>query len=157
VADLAGTHFMERGSVVLVDKDHTEMTYAAAEFLSNRFEKVVIVTPRDRIASDCSLINRQKIYQRLYSCGVKIITSAEPVDLNDLERGVLRIRNIYNGEFEELCEVAAITYSNSRRPNDQLAKPLEEAGYKVVRVGDCYAPRSLLAATGQGFAIGCEL
>ena len=157
VADLAGTHFMERGSVVLVDKDHTEMTYAAAEFLSNRFEKVVIVTPRDRIASDCSLINRQKIYQRLYSCGVKIITSAEPVDLNDLERGVLRIRNIYNGEFEELCEVAAITYSNSRRPNDQLVKPFEEAGYNVVRVGDCYAPRSLLAATGQGFAIGCEL
>jgi len=157
VADLADAHFVESGGIVLVDKDHTEMTYAAAEFLSYRFERVVIVTPRDRIASDCSLINRQKIYQRLFSRGVKIITSSEPVDLNDLERGVLRVRNIYNGELEEIAEVAAITYSNSRSPDDALAKPLEEAGYKVLRVGDCYAPRSLLAATGQGFAIGREL
>lgn len=157
VAELADTHFLEKGSIVLIDKDHTEMTYAAAEFLSERFENVVIVTPRDRIASDCSLINRQKIYQRLYSCGVKIVTSCEPLDLDDLERGILRIRNIYNGQVTELSEVVAITYATSRRPNDQLAKPLEDAGYKVVRIGDCYAPRSLLAATGQGFATGCEL
>ena len=73
------------GRLVIIDRDHTEMTYAAAEFLSYRFTEVIIVTPRDRLASDCSLINRQKIYSRLYRCGVKIITSSEPANLDKLE------------------------------------------------------------------------
>ncbi|MFT4769451.1 MAG: 2,4-dienoyl-CoA reductase-like NADH-dependent reductase (Old Yellow Enzyme family) [Glaciecola sp.] len=157
VVDLASSTFKESGTLVLVDKDHTEMTYAAAEFLAERFERVIVVTPRDRIASDCSLINRQKIYTSLHRSGVRIITSCEPTDLDSLERGVLPVRNIFNGDIEKLDEVAAITYSTARHPNDALAKPLEAAGYKVVRVGDCFAPRSLLASTAQGLAIGCEL
>lgn len=157
VADLVHAQFKQRGSLVLYDRDHTEMTYGAAEFLTARFEKVIIVTPRDRIASDCSLINRQKIYTNLYCKGVRIISSSELRDLDGLEDGVVTLSNIYSGATEELRDVAAITYSNSRTPNDQLAKPLEDAGYKVIRVGDCFAPRSLLAATAQGFAVGSEL
>lgn len=40
------------GTAVLFDADHTEGTYAAAEALQARFEHVVIVTPRDTIATD---------------------------------------------------------------------------------------------------------
>lgn len=157
VADLAHARFRQSGCLVLIDRDHTEMTYAAAEMLSHRFDQVVIVTPRERIASDCSLINRQKIYTSLHRRPVKIITCSEALDLDGLERGVLTIGNVYNGETRELSDVAAITYANSRQPNDQLLQPLQAAGYKVTCVGDCFAPRSLLAATAQGFAVGCEL
>ena len=82
VADFMILKTSGNGRLVIFDKDHTEMTYAAAEFLSHRFTEVIIVTPRDRLASDCSLINRQKIYSRLYRCGVKIITSSEPANLD---------------------------------------------------------------------------
>ena len=39
------------GTAVLFDAHHTEGTYAAAEALRARFERVVIVTPRDTIAT----------------------------------------------------------------------------------------------------------
>ena len=38
-------------TAVLFDAHHTEGTYAAAEALRARFERVVIVTPRDTIAT----------------------------------------------------------------------------------------------------------
>jgi 2,4-dienoyl-CoA reductase-like NADH-dependent reductase (Old Yellow Enzyme family)/thioredoxin reductase len=157
VADFMILKTSGNGRLVIFDKDHTEMTYAAAEFLSHRFTEVIIVTPRDRLASDCSLINRQKIYSRLYRCGVKIITSSEPANLDKLEEGLVVIYNIYSGVAEDLTDVSSITYSCSRSPNDGLVKPLEDGGYNVVRVGDCFAPRSLLAATGQGFEVGCAV
>jgi 2,4-dienoyl-CoA reductase-like NADH-dependent reductase (Old Yellow Enzyme family)/thioredoxin reductase len=157
VADFMILKTSGNGRLVIFDKDHTEMTYAAAEFLSHRFTEVIIVTPRDRLASDCSLINRQKIYSRLYRCGVKIITSSEPANLDKLEEGLVVIYNIYSGVAEDLTDISSITYSCSRSPNDGLVKPLEDGGYNVVRVGDCFAPRSLLAATGQGFEVGCAV
>ena len=67
------------------------------------------------------------------------------------------IHNIYNGVAKDLTDISMITYSCSRTPNDELVKPLKDGGYNVVRVGDCFAPRSLLAATGQGFTVGCTV
>jgi 2,4-dienoyl-CoA reductase-like NADH-dependent reductase (Old Yellow Enzyme family)/thioredoxin reductase len=157
IANFTTLNTSGNGRLVIIDRDHTEMTYAAAEFLSYRFTEVIIVTPRDRLASDCSLINRQKIYRRLYLCGVKIITSCEPANLEDLEEGKVVIYNIYNGIAKDLTDISMITYSCSRTPNDELVKPLKDGGYNVVRVGDCFAPRSLLAATGQGFTVGCNV
>jgi len=157
MAKIMGRTFNDGGRIVIFDRDHTEMTYAAAEFLCERFSEVIIVTPRDRIASDCSLINRQKIYHRLHNRGVKIIANHEPINCDRLDQGLLAIRNVYNNAIEELQDISAITYSNARTPNDQLLQPLEDAGFDVVCVGDCFAPRSLLAATGQGFSVGCDI
>jgi hypothetical protein len=157
MANIMVRKFSDAGRVVIFDRDHTEMTYAAAEFLCDRFAGVVIVTPRDRIASDCSLINRQKIYHRLHTRGVNIIANHEPINCDQLDQGLLSIRNIYNNAVVELHDISAITYSNSRTPNDQLLQPLKAAGFVVVCVGDCFAPRSLLAATGQGFSVGCDI
>ncbi|MBT8422221.1 MAG: FAD-dependent oxidoreductase, partial [Gammaproteobacteria bacterium] len=69
-----GRNSQEDGRLVIVDRDHTEMTYAAAEMFAGIFSRVAIVTPRERIASDCSLVNRQEIYQRLHDRHVEIVT-----------------------------------------------------------------------------------
>ena len=53
------------GTAVLFDADHTEGTYAAAEALRARFERVVIVTPRDTIATDVQMVTRQGILRRM--------------------------------------------------------------------------------------------
>jgi 2,4-dienoyl-CoA reductase-like NADH-dependent reductase (Old Yellow Enzyme family) len=147
----------ESGRLVLFDCDHTEMTYAAAELLADIFAKVTIVTPRERIATDCSLVNRQQIYQRLYDRQVEILTSLMPVSLDNLEDAQLRVSNVYNADEQLLDGIAAITYATARAPSDELRSPLAAEGFDVVTIGDCHAPRSLLAATRQGYQVGNSL
>ena len=156
-AEMLARSAREAGRVVLFDQDHTEMTYALAELLCERFEKVTIVTPRERIAGDVSLINRQGIYQRLYRLGVEIITSCEPRNLDALEDAALDVMNVYNGTVTRIDDVVAITYATSRVPNDTLALPLEAAGIKVTAIGDCRAPRTVLAATREGYEVASAL
>lgn len=155
--DMLGRSNREPGRVVLFDQDHTEMTYALAELLTERFEQVTIVTPRERIASDVSLINRQGIYQRLYQRGVEIVTSCEPQNLDALEDAALDVVNVYSGTVTRLDNVVAVTYATSRVPNDTLAQPLRDAGLAVITVGDCRAPRTVLAATREGYEIASAL
>ena len=60
------------GRAVLVDHDHTEMTYAVALQMATRFDQITLVTSRERIANDVSLINRQNILQRLFDLSIFI-------------------------------------------------------------------------------------
>ena len=154
---LQGRSQREAGRMLLLDRDHTEMTYAAAERLADLFEKVTIVTPRERIASDCSLVNRQGIYQRLYDRRIEILTCCEPVDIDGLEDGQLAAINVYNGDATIIDDLAAITYATARAPRDELRQPLENLGFDVQTIGDCHAPRSVIAATRQGHQVGLSL
>ena len=154
LVSLRGRTTKEPGRLVLLDQDHTEMTYGAALKLLDRFTRVTIVTPRERIASDVALLNRQSIYQQLYGRHVEILTNVEPRSLDGLEDGRLTVFNVYNGDPTELDDVAAVTYSTPRVPDDDLRAVLEAAGREVHLVGDCYAPRSVLAATRQGYEAG---
>jgi len=143
----------EPGRIVVVDRDHTEMTYAAAELFAERFERVTLVTPRERIASDCSLINRQGIYHRLHAKGVEILTCAEPRGLHLLEEGALGLVNVWSGAESRLEAVIAITYATARVPDDALREPLQAAGITVECIGDARAPRGVLAATREGYEV----
>ncbi len=154
LVSLRGRTTQEPGRLVLFDQDHTEMTYGAALKLLDRFARVTIVTPRERLASDVLLLNRQSIYQQLFDRRVEILTNVEPRSLDGLEDGRLTLFNVYNGDTTELEDVAAVTYSGPRVPDDQLRAGFEAAGRQVYPIGDCYAPRSVLAATRQGYEIG---
>ena len=145
------------GRIVLVDQDHTEMTYAVAELLSTKFSDVSIITQRERIAHDVSLINRQGIYQRLHRLGVEIHCNVEAINLDDLEDGEFAIRNVYSGQVDTLSGVVALTHASSRVPNDQLLEPLRAQGCQVLMIGDANAPRSLLATTREAYQIACSL
>ncbi|MDX2222425.1 MAG: FAD-dependent oxidoreductase [Rhodospirillaceae bacterium] len=142
------------GTAVVYDHDHTAMTYAAAELLKKRFDDVVIVTPRERIAGDESLVNRQSIYDRLPRLGIRIITTAEPRPLDRLEDGEVLIRDVKSGAGSTIANVALLTYATSRRPNDALAAPLRARGIAVHLVGDAYAPRFVVNATAEGHRAG---
>ncbi|MEO7385341.1 MAG: FAD-dependent oxidoreductase [Gammaproteobacteria bacterium] len=151
---LRGRTGRESGRLVLVDQDHTEMTYGAALKLLDHFTQVTIVTARERIAADVALLNRQAIYQQLHDRRVQIITGVEARSLDGLEDGRLTLFNVYNGDPQELADVVAVTFATSRVPDDQLRATFEAAGREVHLVGDCYAPRSVLAATRQGYEVG---
>ena len=155
--DMLTRRNVEPGRAVLFDQDHTEMTYALAELLSRCFTALSLVIPSERLASDVSLINRQGIYQRLHDRQVDIRTCAAPQSLDQLEAGVVELVNVYNGAFSHLEGVVSITYATSRAPDDELDPQLNAAGIGVIPIGDCRAPRSVLAATRQGYEVAMSL
>jgi 2,4-dienoyl-CoA reductase-like NADH-dependent reductase (Old Yellow Enzyme family) len=142
------------GTAVLFDADHTEGTYAAAEALRARFDHVVIVTPRDAIATDVAMTTRQGILRRMAEQRIDIITLCEPRWSDACAEGCLDIVNVYNGDGRRIEDVALLTYATPRVPNDALAGPLRAAGIEIIPVGDARAPQEMLFATASGHAAG---
>jgi len=151
---LLGRSIKQPGTAVIYDHDHTAMTYAAAEFLNDQFDRVIILTPRERIASDESLVNRQGIYRRLYKKRIEIITSCEPQGSSNFEDGRLTYANVFTGDEFVIEDIALLTYATSRVPNTQLSASICEAGVDWHLVGDCYAPRFVVTATSEGHTLG---
>ena len=146
------------GTAVLWDQDHTLATYAAAELLAQRFSRLVLVTPRERLASDVGLVTRQGIYRRLYGMpNVEVVLLSDIHADSALDEGHVNCRNVLNDSLVEVRDVALLTWSGSRAPNDELAAPLRAEGLEVICVGDCDMPRTLLAATSDGHALGRSL
>ena len=146
------------GTAVLWDQDHTLATYAAAELLAQRFSRLVIVTPRERLAGDVGLVTRQGIYRRLYGMpNVEVVLLSDIHADSALDEGRVSCRNVLNDSLREIDDLAMLTWSGSRAPNDELAAPLRSEGLEVVCVGDCDMPRTLLAATSDGHALGRSL
>lgn len=151
LADFAGA---EDGTAVILDRDHTWGTYAAAERFRQVFGRVVMVTPRERLAEEEALVVRQVINRRLSVAGVEWFTHSKAQGDSPLDEGVLQVANIYTGALRTIDDLALLTYSTPRIPNDGLAVQLREQGIECHLVGDAYAPRTLLAATRQGFDVG---
>jgi hypothetical protein len=137
--------------------DHSEGVYAAAETLHDQFEKVVIITPRDTIASELHLMVRLGVLRRMAQKHIGVVTLSFPVWSEALESGSLEYTNVYTGERGAVADVAFLAYATPRVPNDGLAGALRQAGVAVQLVGDCLAPGELLAATAGGHAAGERL
>jgi len=144
------------GTAVLFDADHTEGTYAAVQLLQRLFDRVVLVTPRERVAVDVPLVSALGIYRRLSQSGIEILPLHELTAESDPERAQLCVRQIYSGALTTIAGVVLLTYSTPRVPQLELLEPLRAAGYPVRQIGDCRAPRTVLAATSEGHAAGLE-
>ncbi len=147
----------ESGSAVIFDHDHTAGTYASAQLLKKIFDRVVIITPRERIAQDEPLVTRQVIYKQLMEQGIELMLLSEPVGASVLETGNLVVRNVYNGAEQVIEDLAVLTYATSRAPDDQLAGALQAHGMEIHVIGDAYAPRTVLSATKEGHDVGNRL
>ena len=150
VTSLADHPDRNPGTAVIWDEDHGAFTYDAAEFLMQRFDRIAIVTPRERLASDESLVVRQGVYHRLYRGGATILTSVRPLPKPRIENGELAYANVYSGAEGIVRDVAFLTFATPRRPNDELASALIAREIPVRRIGDCKAPRIVLTATAEG-------
>ena len=144
----------QAGTAVLFDADHTEATYAAAKALRARFDRVIIVTPRDTVATDVQLVTRQGILRRMAEQRIEIVTLAEPRWSEACADGRLDLVNIYNGDVRTIGDVALLTYATPRASDDALAAPLQAVGIRVIPVGDARAPQEMLFATASGHAAG---
>jgi 2,4-dienoyl-CoA reductase-like NADH-dependent reductase (Old Yellow Enzyme family)/thioredoxin reductase len=144
----------QSGTAVVFDMDATEGTYASAEYLRRLFDRVVIVTPRDRIAEDVPLVNRLGILRRFAKLKIDVMTLARIDADSRLEDGVLRVSNVYSGALEEITDVVLLTYATPRAPDLAAIEAFATSAPEVHVVGDCYAPGSTMAATAHGHRIG---
>jgi 2,4-dienoyl-CoA reductase-like NADH-dependent reductase (Old Yellow Enzyme family) len=156
IAEVLGHKARQPGTAVIYDMDHTEGTYAAAELLHALFERVVLITPRDTVATLASLVTRQGILRRLAEQRIRTLVLAEPLT-DELEDARLRYANVYNGDAGVIDDVAFFAWSTPRAPDDALYEPLRESGIDVHRVGDAKCARDVLSATAEGHAIGNTL
>lgn len=154
MTDLMPLSKPQGGTAVIYDLDATEGTYASAERLRVLFDRVVIVTPRDRIAEDVPLVTRLGVLRRFAHKRIDVMPLMEPDAASRWEDGVLVCRNVYNGEQREIPEVALFTYSSPRIANSELAIALKSRVRELHVIGDAYAPRGTLAATSQGHEVG---
>ena len=145
---------VDPGAVVIYDTDHTEGVYAAAEAFNARFTKTVIVTPRDTIATEVPMVNRQGILRRMAEQRIEVVHLAEPNWSDSVADGRLDLVNIYNGDIKTIGDLAMLTYASPREPNDALLAPLQQAGFTVIPVGDARAPQEMLFATASGHEAG---
>jgi len=153
IAGLLDTPGKRKGTAVLYDCDHTAGTYDGAEFLHANYEKLVIITPRDSLASDVALVTRQRTHRRLAERRIEIITLAE---ITGFSGHTLAYCKFYSGDIGQITDVSLVAYSTARVPNEALAASLRAKGVKVRLIGDCYSPRSVMAATQEGSLAGCE-
>lgn len=154
MAELGQLKNRQPGTAVIFDADHSEGTYAAAQALHGIFDRVVIITPRDTIATEMQLVTRQGVLRRLAELKVEVIPLATPVWTDSFELGVLEYQNVYTGHRNSIFDVAFLSYSTPRRPNDHLARPLRDRKIEVITVGDCQSAAELLSATATGHAAG---
>ncbi len=156
--DLLRSHGRTPGTAILLDMDHTEAVYASIELLASRFDRVVLVTPRESAAQDVPLVARQGIQRRLHHLGIDVRTLCELRIAADFEdTGRFEIVSVFGGDPQPIDDVAFAAYATPRSPDDALAAPLEAMGLGVERIGDCLVPGTLMAATAAGSRIGYAL
>ena len=92
-------------------------------YCSVLFDRVVIVTPRDRIAEDVPLVNRLGILRRFAQQGIEVMTQGRIDAASVLEDGVLRVRHVYSGVLEDIADVVLLTYATPRAPTWLPSRP----------------------------------
>jgi hypothetical protein len=154
IADCLAFTARQGGSAVLFDMDATEGTYASALLLRRLFDRVVLVTPRDRLAEDVPLVNRLGMLRRFAEQGIESMPLGNIDACSSLEDGRVSVRNVYTGALTEIPDVVLLTYATPRAPELARIAALESAFPDIHVIGDAYAPGSTMAATAHGHRIG---
>jgi hypothetical protein len=85
------------------------------------------------------------------------MTSVQPLASSRFEEGEVAVGDIFTGAETVLTHVALFTFATPRVPDVALEAPLRAAGVSVRLIGDAWAPRTVLAATSEGYQAAMEL
>ncbi|MEY3712132.1 MAG: hypothetical protein RL104_915, partial [Bacteroidota bacterium] len=89
------------------------------EALRDRFERVVVLSPRETIAEEVVLVGRQRIHRRFFERGIEVKTWVDPVWSEHFENtGCLQYRSVFGGPVQNIENVAFFAYASPRRPDD---------------------------------------
>lgn len=131
------------GTLVVLDEDHSASVYAGVEFAAQYYDRVVLMTPKTTFASGVPYVDTIGVYRRLFKLGIEMHIAAIPKRA-DGQR--LVYQNPYSGDERAILEVSTFVYATPRAANDQLGRELKARGESVFMIGDCLAPRGVMAA-----------
>ena len=148
----------QTGCAVLLDMDQTEGTYAAAFLLTEKFSKVILITPREGVAQETPLVTRQKVQRALFEQHIEVRYLSEPwFSPTFSDDGVLGSISVFGGTPHLIEDVAFFSWSSPRQPQDELAPSLMAAGLIVHKIGDCKVAGSVMQATADGNALALKI
>lgn len=142
------------GTAVLFDQDHGAAVYALADLLAQKYDRLMLLTPRTQLGRQVAYATLLGVYRRLYRAGVEIVYAAMP---RSFERGRLVAVNAFSGAETIIDNVSVFVYATPRLADDALAAPLSARGVETHLIGDCFAPRAIMAAVHEGNRAGQQL
>jgi 2,4-dienoyl-CoA reductase (NADPH2) len=143
---------MEPGVAAFLIETGAETAERVSELLVEPLRKVYLVEMLPKIGEDIGKSTRWTMMLDLKRSQVQIHRRTKVLAIE--ETGV-RVEGTDGEEALIECQNAVIAVGY--RPNDQLAKSLEEAGLSVQVIGDAKAPRRAIDAIGEGFKAGWDL
>ncbi len=132
-------------------KHEAEDTETLRKLATSGTREVVLLEMLDKIGVDIGRANRWVFLKELRMLGVKMITNARVVAIDD--RGV-----VYQKKHEEkTLEVDSVVLALGSRSNLELEKELTDAGMSYLKIGDAKKPRKLMDAIHEGFLAAAEI
>lgn len=145
------------GPIVIFDDDRFYMASVLAELAAGTGRETIFVTPTPIVAPwSENTLEQDRIQKRLIELDVRIVPNSA---LSDMSSDTLTVACTYSGRKTDL-PCATLIPVTARLPNDALWRDLHaradtwsDAGITAVtRIGDCYAPGLIAAATYAGHA-----
>ncbi|MGM0682553.1 MAG: FAD-dependent oxidoreductase, partial [Thermodesulfobacteriota bacterium] len=123
-----------------------------AELLAEQGKNVVIVEMLEGICKELDHINRIPLELALESHGVRIMTKAKPLEIN--EKGI-RVQHMGT---EELLPASHVVIASGARPSfDDVEDVIRQEVSDIFVIGDKSAPQGILEAIRDGFDTGASI
>jgi len=122
-----------------------------ALFLSQQGKHVVLVEMLDDLVQDAGSLSRARLKEELKATEIDVRCGTRVSAIRDGSVTVVR-----NGE-EDAIPAATIVLAVGARADDRLYRSLEGRVPELYAVGDCVAPRKMLEAIHEGYAIASKI
>jgi pyruvate/2-oxoglutarate dehydrogenase complex dihydrolipoamide dehydrogenase (E3) component len=123
-----------------------------ALLLLDRGKKVTIIRRGPELATKVHRFIREPMLARLKYKGASILTGVDYQEITDA--GV--VISTATGE-KKVIEADTVVLAAGSTPNNELAAALKGKVDRVVSIGDCVEPRSMMEAIEEGFRAGLDI
>ncbi|MBS0345835.1 MAG: FAD-dependent oxidoreductase [Proteobacteria bacterium] len=120
-----------------------------AEFLVDRGRHVTVLEEGPNLGRELSIVRRWRVLDGLRQHGAELLTNAK---VNAIDRKALRYTDADGAEHSLAAE--SVVLAVGARPDDRLARALEETGIPVTAIGDGAAIGYIEGALASGFKAG---
>jgi NADPH-dependent 2,4-dienoyl-CoA reductase/sulfur reductase-like enzyme len=119
-----------------------------ADLLSEAGKKVLLAEILPEIVTGGDADTKAYFTLKFKKNGVEVLTASE---LKSVE-GEIAI--LQRGPEELRVRVGTVVYAVGADPNQELYNELVSSGLRVIKIGDCVQPRTILEAVQEGFQAG---
>jgi NADPH-dependent 2,4-dienoyl-CoA reductase/sulfur reductase-like enzyme len=147
---LAGTAEPGRDVAVIVLEDHAA-PLALGDWLARQGRRVTLFIQTNAPAPLLSRYSIGTMLGRLSEAGARLVCMEA---VTEIALPVIRTRNVYSGRESVHDGFDSVVLACGAVPEDGLRAAIDDRRAEVHVLGDAYAPRRIVFATQQGYALG---